>query len=190
MLTTSHAAIGYLLFHKKPASAKWAAVIGSVVPDIVFVFVIPWLFITNPQHLMHALSSHNDIYVNGIDVMIGETLNSIWLWLVFVVLSLQWKKIFPFAIGGLVHIIIDALTHQGGWSWNHFYPLQITEIHGIVDGSNLWFIVTVHIVWCVVLRPRLLLKNSLKNLTANNTRKKNKYVPRKKDSKILRKHAF
>lgn len=157
MLTTSHIAIGYLLFKKQSATSRWLVVVGSILPDITFLLVVPWLFITNSDYLMQSIATHTDIYVTNIDFFIGQLLNSAWLWLTLIFLGKKWPWLLPFSVGGLVHILVDLLTHQGNWAWNHLYPLKVMPFQGIIDASNPWFFVPVHIIWLIVFSPSVYL---------------------------------
>lgn len=150
MLTTSHACIGYLLFEKKSRQERWLAVLGSVIPDAVFFVVLPWLLVFNFSEVQTSIQNHTDIYASSVDFHIGQVLNSIWLWIFIIILSKKWSWLFPIGVAGLVHIIVDALTHKGSWGWNHFYPMPMEPLQGVLDFSQPQLFVPMHIIWIVI----------------------------------------
>lgn len=156
MLTTSHVAIGYLLFEKKSKKERLWAVIGSLIPDCTFFLVVPVLLVIDRTQLLQAFSEHNDIYMNGVDLLIGETLNSVWLWLLIIIIGYyEHKPLMALGVGGFAHIIVDLLTHKGDWAWNHFFPLAIEPLQGVIDFTDLRFIFVVHTIWAFVFIPKL-----------------------------------
>ncbi len=156
MLTTSHAIVGYLIYEKKSKKERIYAIVGSVIPDATFFLTIPFLLITAPEQLLNSFLAHEDIYASNVDFLIGSILNSIWLWgAVIIIGKLLYKSLLPIGIGAIAHIIADALTHQGGWAWNHLYPLNIAPIQGVFDFMSPWFLLVEHIVWIIIFTPRI-----------------------------------
>jgi hypothetical protein len=148
--------MGYLIYEKRSQKKKILAVIGSIIPDASLIVAFPFLALTSFAELLNTLRLQEDVYINSGDFLIGVVLNSVWLWLALIAAGkFLWKPLLPIGVGAMVHVFADALTHQGSWAWNHFYPLNITPLQGPFDFMNPWFLLVEHVIWIVIFAPRI-----------------------------------
>lgn len=160
MLTTSHGIIGYLLFKNKWKKIWIYSFIWAILPDIPMIFSFIYFYFSS-LILSDKEISHENLHNGYIDQLLSPLMHSLFLWLfvLLVIFTLKNKltklKILAFWIGGVSHIIIDFLTHQGKWTWNHLYPFNINPIEWLFYYLNPYFIITVHIIWGGLFLPKI-----------------------------------
>jgi hypothetical protein len=54
-----------------------------------------------------------------------------------------YRPAFPVLVGMLAHGIADFLTHRH-WAYNHFFPLPVAPIPGIVSHTDVGFTLVEH----------------------------------------------
>ena len=57
--------------------------------------------------------------------------------------AVLYRPALPFFVGMLSHGIVDLLTHRQ-WAYNHFFPLLLAPIGGIVSYTDMGFTVVEH----------------------------------------------
>ena len=154
MMPTSHAMIGYLVAIKQTKRNKWLSVIGAVVPDIPQALV--WLVVGLSSLLEKGPfvfdTYHERVHGALLGQMSASILHSLFFWLVLgIILFFVYKKVPFFVIGGLTHVVVDFLTHQGKFAWNHLYPINVPPMNGLIDYWTPWFIIPVHVLWVTLL---------------------------------------
>jgi len=160
MLTTSHWIIWYLLFRKKWKKIWKYSVIWALIPDMPMIFSILTIQITAFLS-SNSNISHDTLHDGFIDKAISPITHSIFLWIIiffvflFIKNNLTKFKVLALWIWWLSHIIIDFLTHQGKWTWNHLYPLDIEPIAWLFYYLNPYFIIWVHLIWIIIFWPKI-----------------------------------
>ena len=143
MRTYTHGVIGYLLYAKRPRHEQRLAVIGGILPDafLALGFVAHSLenfthsaMAAELHHLLHHSALHTVTIAMHSFVMVGP----------FLALSaVLYKPALPCFVGMLAHGIVDFLTHRQ-WAYNHFFPLPLAPIAGIVSYTDVGFPVVEH----------------------------------------------
>src|SRR4030095_11808311 len=54
--------------------------------------------------------------------------------------AVLYKPALPFFVGMLAHGIVDLLTHRQ-WAYNHFFPIPLAPIGGVVSYTDVGFTV-------------------------------------------------
>ena len=160
MRTYTHGVIGYLLYAKRPRHEQRLAVIGSLLPDVFLAlgFVPHYLEHVTQSPLVadiHTLLHHSTLHTVTVSmhsfVIVGP----------FLALSaVLYKPAMPFFVGMLAHGIVDFLTHQQ-WAYNHFFPIPLAPIRGIVSYTDMELTLVEHallllfVVWWVRKRQRM-----------------------------------
>ena len=160
MRTYTHGVIGYLLYAKRPWREQRLAVMGSIVPDVFLAlgFVPHYLehvtqfpLVADIQRLLHHSTLHTVTVAMHSLVLVGPCLA---LSAVFSTPAL------PFVVGMLAHGIVDLLTHRQ-WAYNHFFPIPLAPIGGVVSYTDVRFTVVEHVLlllfvgWWVLKRRRM-----------------------------------
>ena len=141
MRTYTHGIIGYLLYKNKSKQEQTYAIIGAMVPDLIL--AIGFIFHFSSSKLFESL---HHIFHSGIIHQITVIMHSATIVLPILIISFfYWKKITPFFVGMLSHIILDFFTHQA-YEYNHFFPLPIEPIKGIFSYTSLWFTIIEHVL--------------------------------------------
>lgn len=143
MRTYTHGVIGYLLYAAGTRTQRRLAAVGGVLPDIVvgtgFIFHVaePRTNLAMVAQL-HALLHHSWLHTVTIALhsflVIGPLLALSWL--------LHWR-VMPLFAGMLSHAVVDLLTH-GSWPYNHFFPLPIPPMRGVVSYTDPGFTILEH----------------------------------------------
>jgi membrane-bound metal-dependent hydrolase YbcI (DUF457 family) len=143
MRTYTHGVIGYLLYAKRPRYEQRLAVIGGILPDVFLVLGFVAHSLENLTHSamaaeLHALLHHSTLHTVTVSmhsfVLVGP----------FLALSaVLYKLAMPFFVGMLAHSIVDFLTHRQ-WAYNHFFPIPLAPIRGIVSYTDVGFAVVEH----------------------------------------------
>lgn len=142
MRTYTHGVIGYLLYLKGSVNEQKLAVIGAMIPDVLLVsgFIFHFLGSNAIAKILHNFFHHSVVH------LFTEVMHSFIIIIPLLVLAFFFYKIsVPFFVGMLSHSFIDLLTHQNSL-YNHFLPLPIDPIAGIVSYTTFWFTVIEHIM--------------------------------------------
>src|SRR5205823_13142953 len=81
--------------------------------------------------------------------------------------AVLYRPALPSFVGMLAHGIVDLLTHRH-WAYNHFFPIPLAPIRGIVSYTDVGFTVVEHallllfVVWWVLKRQRMQPRANLK----------------------------
>src|SRR5262249_33150520 len=74
--------------------------------------------------------------------------------------AVLYKPALPFFVGMLAHGIVDFLTHRQ-WAYNHFFPIPLARIQGIVSYTDVGLTIVEHALlllfvgWWVLKRRRI-----------------------------------
>ena len=143
MRTYTHGVIGYLLYAKRPRHEQRLAIMGSILPDVFLAlgFVAHYGAIVTQSPLVadiHTLLHHSTLHTVTVAmhsfVIVGPLL---------ALSAVLYKPAMPFFVGMLAHGIVDLLTHRQ-WAYNHFFPLPLDPIRGIVSYTDGGFTVVEH----------------------------------------------
>ena len=143
MRTYLHDVIGYLLYAKRPRHEQRLAIIGSILPDVFLAlgFVAHYGAIVTQSPLvaeLHTLLHHSTLHTVTVAmhsfVLVGPCL---------ALSSVCYKPAMPFFVGMLAHGIVDLLTHRQ-WAYNHFFPIPLAPIGGIVSYTDVGFTIVEH----------------------------------------------
>jgi hypothetical protein len=160
MRTYTHGVIGYLLYAKRPRHEQRLAVIGGIVPDVFlalgFVAHYGAIVTQSPRvETLHRLLHHSTLHTVTVAlhsfVVVGPLL---------ALSAVLYRPALPFFVGMLAHGIVDFLTHRQ-WAYNHFFPLPLAPIRGIVSYTDVGFTVVEHallllfVMWWVLKRRRI-----------------------------------
>jgi hypothetical protein len=144
MRTYTHGVIGYLLYAKRSRQEKQLAVIGGILPDVFLAlgFVPHYLEHVTQSPLVadiHTLLHHSALHTATVSmhsfVVIG---------LLLALSSVLYKPALPLFVGMLAHGMADFLTHRRQWAYNHFFPLPLAPIRGIVSYTDVGFTIVEH----------------------------------------------
>ena len=158
MFTTSHGIIGYLVYQKNSRKAQLCAVIGSMLPDLSMILSLAYLYVVRiafgdaNYEMVHA-QQHALGWVN----FTGNLLHAYLLYMILIGISYMRKMplVRAFGVGGLLHAMIDFFTHQGDYTWNHFYPFDVAPIEGLLNYYTPTFFILIHALWALIFIPRL-----------------------------------
>ena len=143
MRTYTHGVIGYLLYAKRSRQEKKLAVIGGILPDVFLAlgFVPHYLEHVTQSPLVaeiHTLLHHSTLHIVTVSmhsfVVVGP-----WIALS----AMLYRPALPVFVGMLAHGIVDFLTHRQ-WAYNHFFPLPLGPIAGIVTYTDVGFTIVEH----------------------------------------------
>jgi membrane-bound metal-dependent hydrolase YbcI (DUF457 family) len=152
MRTYTHGVIGYLLYANRSRREKRLAVIGGILPDVFLVtgFIPHYLetvtsssIVTELHHLLHHAAWHIATVSMHSLIIVGSLL---------VLSYMIYKPALPCFVGMLAHGIVDLLTHVR-WAYNHFFPIPLAPIEGIVSYTDMGVTIGEHallllaIVW-------------------------------------------
>lgn len=147
--------IGFLVSVKRSRKEKKYAILGALSPDIFMGAAwIVALFTTFKNQIggFSFETYHKAVHTMWFDMFFSPIVHSLLFWLLlFVILFFFYRKMIFFAVGGLTHVVVDFLTHQGQFTWNILYPIHIPKIQGIFNYWDLRFIIPVHILWIIIL---------------------------------------
>lgn len=137
MFTWQHAI--YIYFFTRRHYQVWQFVIGSMLPDYVYFYMLLMAFIRGQVHLGDALSlgpytlmSLMAMYPAAVKIdLIGH---SVVVWGVAFILTMLpvVNRLQAFVIGWGSHILIDGLTH-GAYANYFLYPLSLFAVHSPVS---------------------------------------------------------
>jgi hypothetical protein len=159
MRTYSHGVIAYLLYAKGSSRQRWLAAAGGVLPDVFigtgFIFHVAEPRTSLPiVAQLHALLHHSELHTITVALhsflLAGPLLALAWLF---------YRAAAPFFVGMLSHAVVDFLTHRT-WAYNHFYPVPLPPVRGVVSYTDPVFTVVEHaallllVVWFVGRRMR------------------------------------
>jgi hypothetical protein len=168
MRTYTHGVIGYLLYAKRPRHEQRLAVIGGILPDVFLALGFVAHSLDNLTHSamaaeLHALLHHSVLHTVTVAmhsfVIVGPCL---------ALSAVLYKPVLPFFVGMLAHGIVDFLTHRQ-WAYNHFFPIPLAPIGGIVSYTDVGFTIVEHallllfVVWWVLKRQRVQPRTHLKH---------------------------
>jgi hypothetical protein len=168
MRTYTHGVIGYLLYAKRSRHEQRLAVIGGMLPDVFLAlgFVPHYLEHVTQSPLVaniHTLLHHSALHTVTI------ALHSFVVAGLFLALSAAlYKPAMPVFVGMLAHAIVDFLTHRQ-WAYNHFFPIPLAPVEGLVSYTDVGFTVVEHallllfVVWWMLKRRRVHLGAHLKH---------------------------
>jgi hypothetical protein len=160
MRTYTHGVIGYLLYAKRPRHEQQLAIMGSILPDVFlalgFVAHYGAIVTQSPRvEALHRLLHHSTLHTVTVAmhsfVIVGPLL---------VLSAVLYKPALPFFVGMLAHGIVDLLTHRQ-WAYNHFFPIPLAPIGGVVSYTDVGFTVVEHVLlllfvgWWVRKRRRM-----------------------------------
>jgi len=160
MRTYTHGVIGYLLYAKRPRHEQRLAIMGSILPDVFLAlgFVPHYLEHVTQSPLVadiHTLLHHSTLHIVTVSmhsfVIVGSLL---------ALSSVLYKPAIPFFVGMLAHGVVDLLTHRQ-WAYNHFFPIPLAPIGGVVSYTDVGFTVVEHVLlllfvgWWVLKRRRM-----------------------------------
>lgn len=140
MRTYTHGIIGYLIYLKGSLYQKQLAVLGAMLPD--FFLAVGYIFhYTGDSLLVQKL--HN-LFHHSLLHSITEYMHSFFFILFLMILAhFFYKSAMPFYVGMFSHALVDFFTHQRS-SYNHFLPIPLEHIGGIVSYTSLWFTILEH----------------------------------------------
>jgi hypothetical protein len=157
MRTYTPSVIGYLLYAKRPRHEQRLAVIGGILPDVFLAMGLVAHSLENLTHsamaaALHTLLHHSTLHTVTVAlhsfVIVGPCL---------ALSAVLYRPALPFFVGMLAHGIVDLLTHRQ-WAYNHFFPIPLAPIGGIVSYTDVGFTVVEHallllfVVWWVLKR--------------------------------------
>jgi hypothetical protein len=143
MRTYTHGVIGYLLYAKRPCHEQRLAVIGGILPDVFLALGFVPHYLEHVTHSplvadIHTLLHHSTLHT------VTVSLHSFVLVGPCVALSaVLYRPAMPFFVGMLAHGIVDLLTHKQ-WAYNHFFPIPLAPIGGIVSYTDVGFTIGEH----------------------------------------------
>ena len=141
MRTYTHGLIGYLIYLKGTVQERKLAVLGSITPDLILILGFIFNVFGNSSNVQYF----HRLFHSSILQTITEYMHSILIVIFLMIISwFLYKKAFPFLVGMLSHNIIDLLTHQK-WAYNHFLPLKVEPIMGMVSYTSTWFTILEHL---------------------------------------------
>jgi hypothetical protein len=143
MRTYTHGVIGYLLYAKRSRQEQRLAITGSILPDIFLAlgFVPHYVERVTQSTLveaLHDLLHHSTLHTATVSmhsfVLVGPCLALSYM---------LYRPALPIFIGMLTHGIVDCLTHRQ-WAYNHFFPLPMAPLKGIVSYTDVSFTIGEH----------------------------------------------
>lgn len=145
MRTYTHGVIGYLLYLKGTKEQQLLAIIGAMIPDIFLAigFVFHFLGDARIVEMLHTFFHHSALHT------ITEYMHSFMLVIPLLIAAyFFYKRIMPFFVGMLSHVVVDLLTHQRA-AYNHFLPFPLEPVRSIVSYTSLWFTIVEHVLLVV-----------------------------------------
>jgi hypothetical protein len=143
MRTYTHGVIGYLLYAQRPQHEQRLAIIGGVLPDVFLALGFV------PHYLEHVTQSatvaalHNLLH-HSVFHTVTVAMHSFVIVGPFLALSaVLYRPVLPFFVSMLAHGITDFLTHRQ-WAYNHFFPIPLAPIEGIVSYTDVGFTIAEH----------------------------------------------
>src|SRR4029453_18330687 len=145
MRTYTHGVIGYLLYAKQSRHEQRLAIMGSILPDVFLAlgFVDNYGALVTQSPLveaLHVLLHHSTLHTVTVAmhsfVIVGPCL---------ALSAVLYKPALPFFVGMLDHGIVDLLTHRQ-WAYNHFFPIPLAPIGGVVSYTDVGFTVVDHVL--------------------------------------------
>jgi len=133
---------------------------GGVLPDVFLALGFAAHSLENYTHSamaaeFHALLHHSILHTVTVAmhsfVIVGPCL---------ALSAVLYKPALPFFVGMLAHGIVDLLTHRQ-WAYNHFFPIPLAPIGGVVSYTDVGFTVVEHVLlllfvgWWVLKRRRM-----------------------------------
>ena len=133
---------------------------GGILPDVFlalgFVAHYGAIVTQSPRvEALHALLHHSVLHTVTVAmhsfVIVGPCL---------ALSAVLYKPALPFFVGMLAHGIVDLLTHRQ-WAYNHFFPIPLAPIGGVVSYTDVGFTVVEHVLlllfvgWWVLKRRRM-----------------------------------
>jgi hypothetical protein len=143
MRTYTHGVIGYLLYAKRPCHEQRLAVIGGILPDVFLALGFVPHYLEHVTHSplvadIHTLLHHSTLHTVTVSlhsfVLVGPCL---------ALSAVLYRPAMPFFVGMLAHGIVDLLTHKQ-WAYNHFFPIPLAPIGGIVSYTDVGFTIGEH----------------------------------------------
>jgi hypothetical protein len=155
----THGVIGYLLYARRSQREQRLAIMGGILPDVFLAlgFLPHYLEHVTQSPLvaaLHHLLHHSVLHVLTIS-MHSFVLVAPCLALSYVL----YRPACPLFVGMLAHGLTDFLTHVQ-WAYNHFFPLLLVPIRGIVSYTDVGFTIVEHAllllfaVWQVLKRQQ------------------------------------
>ena len=157
MRTYTHGVIGYLLYAKRSRHEQRLAIMGSILPDVFLALglvahygaiVTQAPLVEVLHYLLHHSALHTVTVAMHSFVIVGPLL---------ALSAVLYKPAMPFFVGMLAHGIVDFLTHRQ-WAYNHFFPIPLAPIGGIVSYTDVGFTLVEHallllfVVWWMLKR--------------------------------------
>ena len=157
MRTYTHGVIGYLLYAQRPRHEQRLAVMGSILPDV---FLALGFVAHSLEHLTHsamAAALHTLLHHSALHTVTVAMHSFVIVGPCFALSAVLYKPALPLFVGMLAHGITDFLTHQQ-WAYNHWFPIPLAPIRGIVSYTDMGFTVVEHallllfVVWWMLKR--------------------------------------
>jgi membrane-bound metal-dependent hydrolase YbcI (DUF457 family) len=155
MRTYTHGVIGYLLYAPRSRREKCLAVVGGVLPDVFLAigFVPHYVERFTPSALVKAV--HDLLHHSALHTVTVSLHSFVLVGLLLALSYVLYKPALPVFVGMLAHGIADLLTHRQ-WTYNHFFPIPLPSIRGIVSYTDTGFTLVEHallllfVVWYIV----------------------------------------
>jgi hypothetical protein len=159
MRTYTHGVIGYLLYAKRPRHEQQLAVIGGILPDVFLALGFVAHYLENFTHSAMAAEFHTLLHHSTLHTVTVTMHSFVIVGPCLALSTVLYKPALPFFVGMLAHGIVDLLTHRQ-WAYNHFFPIPLAPIGGVVSYTDVGFTVVEHallllfVVWWVLKRRR------------------------------------
>jgi hypothetical protein len=140
MRTYTHGVIGYVLFAKRPWHEQRLAVIGGILPDVFLALGFVAHSLENLTHSAMAAELHTLLHHSTLHTVTGAMHSFVIVGPCLALSAVLYKPAMSLFGGMLAHGIVDFLTHQQ-WAYNHFFPIPLAPIRGIVSYTDVGFTV-------------------------------------------------
>ena len=160
MRTYTHGVIGYLLYAKRSWQEQRLAVIGGILPDVFLALGFVAHSLENLTHSAMAAEFHVLLHHSVLHTVTVAMHSFVIVGLCLAMSAVLYRPALPFFVGMLAHGIVDLLTHRQ-WAYNHFFPIPLAPIGGVVSYTDVGFTVVEHVLlllfvgWWVLKRRRM-----------------------------------
>ena len=159
MRTYTHGVIGYLLYAKRSWYEQRLAILGGILPDVFLALGFVAHSLEHMTHSAMAAAFHQLLHHSTLHTVTVAMHSFVIVGPCLALSAVLYRPALPFFVGMLAHGIVDFLTHRQ-WAYNHFFPIPLAPIAGIVSYTDVGFTVVEHallllfVVWWLLKRRR------------------------------------